>query len=256
MPRALRCDSPLRVLNIGQKGHNGQIIFYYDEDREYYLECLQNACKKFGVVLLGYVLMSNHIHALFYGDIEKCASVFQSIGSTYVRWFNRKYGRTGTLWNSRFYSKPVQDEQQFLQTAAYIFNNPVKAGIVKRAENYRWSSFRDMDTKKFDEKAREILDSTLSIAYLKQYTHEAAEVTFDSDVQKQCEVIPNTTPSDLEVIDAVKRLVKSKNLGKIPTLSRSFLRKLVKELLKFGSNISQISRITTLTRHQVSVLAT
>ena len=155
MPRPLRCDSPLRVLNIWQKGHNGQVIFYYDEDREYYLECLQNACKKFGVVLLGYVLMSNHIHALFYGDIEKCASVFQSIGSTYVRWFNRKYGRTGTLWNSRFYSKPVQDEQQFLQTAAYIFNNPVKAGIVKRAENYRWSSFRDMDTKKFDEKARE-----------------------------------------------------------------------------------------------------
>ena len=113
-----------------------------------------------------------------------------------------------------------------------------------------------MDTKKFDEKAREILDSTLSIAYLKEYTHEAAEVTFDSDVQKQCEVIPNTTPSDLEVIDAVKRLVKSKNLGKIPMLSRSFLRKLVKELLKFGSNIGQISRITTLTRHQVSVLAT
>lgn len=256
MPRPLRCDSPLRVLNIGQKGHNGQVIFYYDEDREYYLECMQNACDKCGIVLLGYVLMSNHIHALFYGDIAKCASVFQSIGSTYVRWFNRKYGRSGTLWNSRFYSKPVQDEQQFLQTAAYIFNNPVKAGIVKRAEDYRWSSFSEMDSKKFDAKAREILDSMLSISYLKQYTHDSAEVTMEPDVEKQCEVIPNATPSDLEVIDVIKRLVKRKNLGKIPMLSRSFLRKLVKELLKFGSNISQISRITTLTRHQVSVLAT
>ena len=256
MPRPLRCDSPLRVLNIGQKGHNGQVIFYYDEDREYYLECLQNSCDKCGIVLLGYVLMSNHIHALFYGDIAKCAGVFQSIGSTYVRWFNRKYGRSGTLWNSRFYSKPVQDEQQFLQTAAYIFNNPVKAGIVKRAEYYRWSSFREMDSKKFDAKAREILDSMLSISFLKQYTHDSAEVTMEPDVEKQCEVIPNSTPSDLEVIDVIKRLVKRKNLGKIPMLSRAFLRKLVKELLKFGSNISQISRITTLTRHQVSVLAT
>lgn len=76
MPRPLRCDSPLRVLNIGQKGHNGQVIFYYDEDREYYLECLQNACKKFEVVLFGYVLMSNHIHALFYGVLKNVRVFF------------------------------------------------------------------------------------------------------------------------------------------------------------------------------------
>lgn len=256
MSRPPRCNSPIGVLNIGQKGHNDQVIFYSDEDRGYYIECLQNACDKFGIVLLAYVLMSNHIHALFYGDIKKCDKVFRSIGSRYVKWFNRKYGRSGTLWNSRFYSKPVQDELQFLQTAAYIFNNPVKAGMAKRAENYKWSSFKDLDSEKFDAKAKEILDTTLSISYLKQYTHDVAESQMSRDDEKEFEVIPNSTPSDMAVIDAVKRIVKEKNLGRISALSRSLLRKLVKSLLKLGSNINQISRVTGLTRHQVSILAT
>ena len=76
------------------------------------------------------------------------------------------------------------------------------------------------------------------------------------DDEKEFEVIPNSTPSDMVVIDAVKRIVKEKNLGRISALSRSLLRKLVKSLLKLGSNINQISRVTGLTRHQVSILAT
>lgn len=150
----------------------------------------------------------------------------------------------------------MQDELQFLQTAAYIFNNPVKAGMAKRAENYKWSSFKDLDSEEFDAKAKEILDTTLSISYLKQYTHDVAESQMSRDDEKEFEVIPNSTPSDMVVIDAVKRIVKEKNLGRISALSRSLLRKLVKSLLKLGSNINQISRVTGLTRHQVSILAT
>lgn len=73
----------------------------------------------------------------------------------------------------------------------------------------------------------------------------------DSSVKKVCEVIPKKKLSDLQAIDIVKKMVKKKNLGRVPSLSKKLLRRLVKKLLKMGSNISQISRITGMNRRLV-----
>lgn len=251
MPRKPRCDSPIRVLNIGQKGHNGQVIFYEPEDYSYYLQCLRKACKDNDMVLLAFALMANHIHAIFYGEIAKCANIFQSVGASYVKWFNQKYARSGTLWNSRYYSKPIMDEQQMLQTVAYIFNNPVKAGMVKEPERYRWSSLKALESREFDAEACQILDQYLGIDNVIKYTKKVAHEPMDSSVKKVCEVIPKKKLSDLQAIDIVKKMVNKKNLGRVPSLSKKLLRRLVKKLLKMGSNISQISRITGMNRRLV-----
>lgn len=203
------------------------------------------------MVLLAYALMTNHIHAIFYGEIAKCAKIFQSVGASYVKWFNQKYARSGTLWNSRYYSKPIMDEQQMLQTVAYIFNNPVKAGMVKEPERYRWSSLKAQESREFDAEACQILDQYLGIDNIIKYTKKVAHEPMDSSVKKVCEVIPKKKLSDLQAIDIVKKMVKKKNLGRVPSLSKKLLRRLVKKLLKMGSNISQISRITGMNRRLV-----
>ncbi|WP_407947008.1 transposase [Phoenicibacter congonensis] len=168
-----------------------------------------------------------------------------------MKWFNQKYARSGTLWNSRYYSKPIMDEQQMLQTVAYIFNNPVKAGMVKEPERYRWSSLKALESREFDAEACQILAQYLGIDNIIKYTKKVAHEPMDSSVKKVCEVIPKKKLSDLQAIDIVKKMVKKKNLGRVPSLSKKLLRRLVKKLLKMGSSISQISRITGMNRRLV-----
>lgn len=254
MGRKPRAESPMLIQNIGQKGHNSQLIFYDDEDREKYEQSLRKACKENGIVLLALVLMGNHIHALFFGSIGKCAGVFESIGASYVRWFNRKYARTGSLWNDRYYSKPVTNKQQLLDTAAYIFNNPVKAEIVKNAEDYAWSSYSELENPSDNSLAYELLDELVSIDYLKKYIKDKAKAEETDCERKCCETIPENPVSDQHVIDEVIKFVKKKNLGRIPQLSENLLKCLVKKLLKFGSNINQISRVTGLSRYRIVIL--
>ena len=254
MGRKPRVESSILIHNIGLKGHNSQVVFYDDEDRLKFIECLKESCSRFQVVLLGYVLMNNHIHAFVYAPIGNCASVFESVGSTFVRWFNRKYGRSGTLWNGRFYSKPINCRRQLIDTAAYIFNNPVKAKIVRDAGDYQWSSFRELDDPKINPEAYNFLNSVVSVDFLKKYTSERAEMDVEPEIFKQCETIPNDPVSEIHLIEVMTNFVKKKNVGRIPSLPEKLLRALVKKLLSLGSNITQISRLTGINRRRVVIL--
>ena len=97
--------------------------------------------KETGFFLYAYCLMDNHIHLLIREGEESLATTMKRINASYAFYFNQRYQRVGHLFQDRFKSEPIENEQYFLAAVRYIHNNPVKAGLVERAEQYKGSSF-------------------------------------------------------------------------------------------------------------------
>ena len=106
------------------------------------LDLLEENSNKFEVAIHAYVLMGNHFHLLATPQTaDGLAQMMQSVGRRYVRYFNDRQRRTGTLWEGRFKSTLIQSERYLLSCMAYIDLNPVRAGMVSSAGDYPWSAF-------------------------------------------------------------------------------------------------------------------
>ena len=125
------------------RGINRQNIFEDPEDREKYLDSLKTVKKISGFKLYGYCLLDNHVHLLISEEEESISVIFKRLGARYVMWFNRKYERTGPLFQGRYHSEAVENDEYLLVALRYIHQNPVKAGICKSPQVYRWSSYND-----------------------------------------------------------------------------------------------------------------
>ena len=125
------------------RGNNRQAIFIDDEDRRGYKAVLQTAGSAHGLEVHGFVLMTNHVHLIATpARPESLALVMQAVGRQYVRHFNRRHGRTGTLWEGRYRASIIQEDRYLLACLRYVEMNPVRAGIVGSPEAYSWSSHR------------------------------------------------------------------------------------------------------------------
>lgn len=143
MPRRPRTDLAGFPLHLIQRGNNRESCFLTDDDRALYLHWLGHALREFAVELHAWVLMGNHVHLLLTPSApERASRVMQSLGRRYVRHFNRRYGRSGTLWEGRFRACAVHAEEYFLTCMRYIELNPVRAGMAVDPGTYRWSSYR------------------------------------------------------------------------------------------------------------------
>lgn len=142
MCRRIRIVSATDMYHIILRSVNQQIIFEEAADYLKFLDVLKYCKKKYGFYVHAYCLMSNHIHLLMTIDSKVMASVFQSLGSIFVHWYNLKYKRFGHLFQERYSSYPVETLSYFLNSIQYIHDNPVKAGICRYATEYTWSSCR------------------------------------------------------------------------------------------------------------------
>jgi len=134
---------PEMPVHIIQRGNDRQACYYSKDDYQFYLDCLAHACARYGVKLHAYVLMTNHVHLLMTPVVADAVSrVMQSLGRRYVRRVNSRYGRTGTLWESRHQSSLVDADDYLLACYRYIELNPVRAGMVINPGDYPWSSYR------------------------------------------------------------------------------------------------------------------
>ncbi len=139
LPRLIVPGQPHHVI---QTGNNNQTIFQGTEDYQAFLGWLRTAAKNYKVAVHAYVLMPNHLHLLVTpADADGLGQMMQWIGRYYVPYFNQKYGRSGTLWNGRYKTSLIDAEQYFMSCSRYIEFNPVRNGMVGRAEDYPWSSY-------------------------------------------------------------------------------------------------------------------
>lgn len=141
LPRFMLPGQPQHVII---RGNNRDPVFHADEDFQFYLEKLQQACAKHSCDIHAYVLMSNHIHLLMTPQAEPgIGKALQMTGRYYVQYFNHRYQRTGTLWEGRYRATLISSEQYLLTCSRYIELNPVRdEGEVNHPSAYPWSSYR------------------------------------------------------------------------------------------------------------------
>ena len=143
MGRHARLVVPEVALHIYQRGNNHQDCFLRRSDYLIYLAILRDVCRTRPCALHAYCLMTNHVHFLLTPeDGGACARMMRDIAGRYASYFNRRYGRSGTLWEGRFGSCLVDSAPYVLGCYRYIERNPVEAGMVPTAVAYEWSSAR------------------------------------------------------------------------------------------------------------------
>lgn len=143
MPRYARRKSNSEVYHVMLRGINRMLIFYDDDDRTKFLETMDRMKKEGEFEIYAYCLMDNHIHLLIKEGEDTVQRALKRIGVSYAYYFNKKYARVGHVFQDRFRSEAIEDESYLMTAARYIHNNPVQAGIVERAGDYRWSSYRE-----------------------------------------------------------------------------------------------------------------
>lgn len=141
MPRIARAVAEGFPHHVVQRGNNREKVFFDKEDRDKYLSLLKKYSDKWNSPILAYCLMSNHVHLLSRpkGN-ESLYKMMQGATLCYTQYINRRYKRTGRLWESRYHSCIVDKERYLWAVTRYIEQNPVRAKMVKSAEDYPHSS--------------------------------------------------------------------------------------------------------------------
>jgi len=133
-------DIPVHVI---QRGNNRHTLFTSDADIAAYAHWLGDAALRFNVEVHGWVFMTNHVHLLLKPRADNAVSrLMQSLGRRYVAFFNYSYARSGTLFEGRFRSCLVQEDEYLLTCLRYIELNPIRAGMARDPGDYHWSSYR------------------------------------------------------------------------------------------------------------------
>jgi len=185
MPRAARPRGEFSTYHIITRGNEKKKIFLDSGDKERFLEILSRVKTKYNFLVYVYCLMDNHLHLIIYDNGTDLSLIMKSLNVSYVSYFNRKHQRTGHLFQDRYKSEPIDDDTYLLELSKYIHNNPVKAGIVKDALEFKWSSFRQYVFGDFHDK-NEILSTSkiLSILSEKQDVAQQEYYQYVSDSEE------------------------------------------------------------------------
>jgi putative transposase len=141
MPRIARAVASGFPHHVVQRGNNREKVFLNEADKKKYLSLLKKYSDKWDSPILAYCLMNNHVHLLTRpSKNESLYKMMQGITLCYTQHINRTYKRTGRLWESRYHSCIVDKEKYLWAVARYIEQNPVRARMVKKAEDYSYSS--------------------------------------------------------------------------------------------------------------------
>jgi len=140
MPRASRIVIENCAHHVTQRGNNRQDVFFVDDDRRAFLSFLAEASERFGLAVEGYCLMTNHVHLVATPSGESSlAEALKRTNQLYAQYINRLHGRSGHLWQDRFFSCPL-DEVHRWRALVYIERNPVRAHLCRKAWRWQWSS--------------------------------------------------------------------------------------------------------------------
>ena len=143
MARQLRIEYEGAFYHITSRGNQRGEIFWDEKDRERLKTILERTKERYGYLLHGYVFMSNHYHLLIETPRANIKQIMQNINTSYTVFVNKKYGRSGHLFQGRYKAFIVDKERYLLALGRYIHLNPVRAGLVRRPEGFGWSSYRD-----------------------------------------------------------------------------------------------------------------
>jgi len=142
MARPPRLEFPGALYHVTARGNDRGAVFRDDRDRKEYLDRIEGYRAKFRFQLLAFCLMTNHVHLAIRTGDEPLSRIMAGLQSSFTQWFNRRHGRVGHFFQGRYKAFLVQHDRYFAALLRYIHMNPVRARIVERPDDYRWSSDR------------------------------------------------------------------------------------------------------------------
>jgi len=229
------------------RGINKQVIFEDDKDRTRLLETLKNYKDISKYEIFAYCLMDNHVHLLMKENEEAIGRSIKRISSSYVFWFNGKYKRVGHLFQERFKSETVEDDQYFLTVLRYIHQNPISAGLTKQLGEYQWSSYLEYLEGKY-----KLIDTDFALKMLSDDKREAME-QFEKNMNefndnKCLDHDEKNRLLDIEVKNYLlgKGITSLSELQKMAKSPRDEIIRAIK--LMDGVSVRQISRITGISK--------
>ena len=241
MPRQARRKSESGIYHIILRGINQQQIFEDEEDGFRFLETLSKYKEQCGYEIYAYCLMGNHIHILLKEGKENLTLVLKRIAGSYVYWYNWKYRRCGHLFQDRFKSESVEDDAYFLTVIRYIHQNPIKAGICKNIDGYKFSSYNEYINKPNlvnVDFCLGIIDKEQFIEFNNEFNDDICLDIRDNDFRL----------TDDEALKIIWKICKCKSVSDFQKLDKIKRNYYIEKLYKHGLSIRQISRLTGLSR--------
>ncbi|MFJ5762354.1 transposase [Neobacillus sp. NPDC093182] len=244
------------IYHIMLRGANRQEIFHDDEDCLKFLDLLHTYKLKTEVEMYGWCLMSNHVHLLLREGNEDISATMKRIGVSYVSYYNWKYGTSGHLFQDRFKSENVENVQYLLTVVRYIHQNPLKAGIVKRVDEWRWSSCRQYYGT--HDEGSKLLDPEFIFGMFSGDNILARErfIEFNEKVnQDQCldNHMDNRRVTDEEAREMIKKLLIETEIAQVKSLPRLQRDEILKKTKGIkGLSQRQTARILGVSRTLIS----
>ncbi len=143
MPRIQREKSKSHIYHVMVRGIGKKNIFLDTDDRVFFCERLEGITQGNNIEVYGYCLMSNHFHLILNECNDELSRIMKSINSTYACYFNKKYERSGRVFQDRFRSEPIETEEYLLEAVRFIHRNPIRAGLVKDIGSCKWTSYQE-----------------------------------------------------------------------------------------------------------------
>lgn len=184
MGRNPRIEYDGGIYHVISRGNNREHIFKESDDKQFFIDQLKEQKKPLGHKLFGYVFMDNHYHLLLQTTHQPLQKIMHKLNNRYSKYFNKKYSRSGHVFESRYKAILVLDERYLLELVCYLHQNPVRAKMCSRVDEYPWSS--DIFYRKNDESFVDIglvldtLSEVRSVA-IKMYTTCIDQVIEDTE---------------------------------------------------------------------------
>lgn len=245
MPRQARKKSESEIYHAMLRGINQQQIFEDAEDCDKFIQILQECKTISGFKLFAYCLMGNHIHLLIKPEDEPIEQVFKRIGGRYVYWYNVKYRRTGHLFQDRFKSEPVEDDGYFLAAIRYIHQNPLKAGICMRIEDYEYSSYGEYISEPRLIDTKTVFEMVSKEEFIR-YNH-----TPSTERLLEVEDTPKIRVTDEQAKTIIYRISKCNTVSEFQKLDLKHRDRYLVTFQKKGLSVRQISRLTGISKGMV-----
>lgn len=241
MARKPRIHGETGIYHIILRGNNKQNIFIDEKDYLFFLNRLNKYIKELKLELHAYCLMPNHIHLLIGNANELMSLLIQKLATSYAIYFNHRYDRCGHLFQGRFKSEPIENDEYYKTVYRYILQNPEKANLASYSD-YSWNSYKKL---LFDTKNQLFTKHITSI-----FSDKTSLFSFlASKETKKCMEFENKIFfSDEKAVYMIKKILKISSPYKIERLSIKDQIKKLKILKQRGLSVNQISRITGISK--------
>ncbi|MGR6836625.1 transposase [Syntrophomonas erecta] len=253
MPKKPREKSATGIYHVMVRGIGQQDIFHERDDFHRYLETLKKISLDSGVSVLGYCLMTNHVHLLLREHDGNISVFMKRLGVSYAYWYNWKYERVGHVFQDRFKSECVEDDVYLLTVIRYIHLNPIKVFLVSKPEEYEWSSCAAYY--KADRNINRFPDTTLILGIIQKEEKKAVEELrkfTEEDNEDRClDCDEAKRISESEAYEIIKKIMNGKSITDLQTMDQNTRNKILSSLRNDGLSLWQICRITGLPFHIV-----